>query len=134
MGAYNPTSSGMVSINGKKYAITNLQSNDYWALTGLDGSFFKAGQRYFVNVENSAKVPLYPNVTLEQGAFYSWDGLQWIKEQVGLDTAEVDSRIIPGARAVSSDVIPSSRLGTPLTQAQFDALAVKKPQLYFIIN
>ena len=92
-GTYNPTTSGKVVINGTEYAITNLQSNDYWALTGLDGSFIKDGEKYCINVKNGSGTPLYPNVTLIQGVKYFYDGLQWQEDKRGLDQEEVDNRI-----------------------------------------
>ena len=91
--AYNPTASGKVTINGVDYAITDILGGDYWALTGADGSLLKAGQKYFVNVENGSGTKLYPDKTLTPGNIYFFDGLTWIEEKVGLDQSEVDARV-----------------------------------------
>ena len=96
-GSYNPTTSGAVLINGLAYAITNLQGTDYWQLTGLYGDFIKAGQKYFINVTNGSGTPLYPEVTLQQGKTYIWNGLQWVEEAD--DSKEVTALIeekVPG--------------------------------------
>lgn len=135
---YNP-SGGRASINGVQYQLQDIQSGDYWALSGLDGSFFRPSEQYYVNFRAAgANSWIYPNRTLKQGLFYFWNGLFWQEEKEGLNQEEVDARIdskvLSGARTGNAEIIPASRLGTTLTQAQYNALTEKKDQLYFIVN
>ena len=128
-----------VFINGVRYALTNITANDYWSLNGLDGSFIKAGHRYFVNVENTAGVKMYPNVTLEQGKIYFYDGLTWREEKTGLDQTEVDARVnaltSDWAKKSNTDYVPATKICQEMTQAQYTALSPKVAnQLYCIIN
>ena len=127
-GTYNPTTSGKVIINGTEYAITNLQSNDYWALTGLDGSFIKNSEKYCINVKNGSGTLLYPNTTLAQGARAVYDGFKWIPEKISLDQTEVDARvntlISDWAKKINTDTIPTNKLctGGVMTLTQYRAI------------
>ena len=86
---YTPTH---VWVNGTKYAVGSAVNRDYFPLTGLDGSFLKAGQKYYVNPE-TATGRLYPDVVLKAGGIYAWDGIRWVKQLAGASEAEVDGRI-----------------------------------------
>ena len=138
-GTYNPTASGKVTINGTEYAITNLQSADYWALTGLDGSFIKDGEQYCINVKNGSGTALYPNITLEQGSIYAFDGFKWIKEKAGLDQTEVDARVnaltSDWAKKSNTDYVPATKICQEMTQSAYTALSPKVAnQLYCIVG
>ena len=87
-------------INRRAYTLGALVNNHFKALTGLDGSYLKAGQKYLINIEKSDGTKAFPDVTLKQGEIYFWDGLQWIQEKRGLELSEVNARIdakVPGS-------------------------------------
>ena len=86
---YTPTH---VTINGTRYAVGSAVNRDFFPLTGLDGSFLKRGQRYYVNPE-TATGRLYPDRQLKAGEVYLFDGIRWVKQIRGLAEEEVDSRI-----------------------------------------
>ena len=88
-GSYTPVA---IWINGKRYAVGSLTDRHFYPLTGLDGTFLKAGKKYYVNAE-SATGRLYGDVTYNAGDILSYTGTHWIKEQAGLNQAQVDSRI-----------------------------------------
>ena len=128
----------LVSINGIQYTLRAVVNRQYFPLNGLDGSFLRAGQKYLVNVRNTSNQWMYPNVTLEQGRVYSWDGIQWVEEKQGLEQSEVDARIDAKVYAgaiqtpTNTSVIPANRVVREITQAAYDALQTKEAILYGI--
>ena len=84
---------GKVFVNGKAYSLTGIGITGYFSLDGLNGTFLKAGQRYFVNAETTGGVPIWPDVTLEKGNLYIWSGINWVKDAVGLDEGAVNAVI-----------------------------------------
>ena len=87
---YAPT---RVWINGVRYAVGSAVNRDFFPLTGLDGSFIKAGKKYYVNVENSSGTKLFADQNYKQGDELIWDGIHWIKALKGLSQDEVDARV-----------------------------------------
>ena len=128
----------LVSINGIQYTLRAVVNRQYYPLNGLDGSFLRAGQKYLVNVRNTSNQWMYPNVTLEQGRVYSWDGIQWVEEKQGLEQSEVDARIDAKVYAgaiqtpTNTSVIPANRVVREITQAAYDSLQTKEAILYGI--
>ena len=131
--AYTPKA---VSINGVNYTLGAIRNVQYYPLNGLNGAFLTANQRYLVNVQNTADAWLYPDVTLQQGRIYTFDGVQWVEEAVGLTQDQVDNRIAEKvqdfAEDGNTDIIPASKIVREISQADFDALAQKEDILYGI--
>ena len=80
---------------------------------------------------------MFPNVTLQQGRIYSWDGIQWVEEKQGLEQSEVDARVreltlTPALKATTTEVLPANRVIKEITQTAYDALSTKEAILYGI--
>ena len=125
-------------INRRAYTLGALVNNHFKALTGLDGSFLKAGQKYLINIEKSDGTKAFPDVTLKQGEIYFWDGLQWIQEKRGLELSEVNARIdakVP--RQFRADADTTGQLFQPSdfwlgTQTQYDAATKTANRVFFV--
>ena len=130
-----------VFIDGKSYSLTS-QGVGFWVLTGLDGSFLKNGHEYYVNVENASGTPLYPNITLQQGKVYEFDGIRWISISPGLDEGAVNAAI---TAKLDSDVEPIALKKNTVTgqyfkpkgfwygtQAQLNAITKLDNYVYYV--
>ena len=89
----NTYSPSRVWINGVRYAVGSAVNRDFFPLTGLDGSFIKAGKKYYVNAENSSGTKLFADQSFKAGDELIYTGINWIKGLQGLAEQEVDNRI-----------------------------------------
>ena len=106
---YAPTK---VWINGIRYSVGSAVNRDYFPLTGLDGSFLKAGRKYYVNVEIANGDKLFADISYKAGTELIWDGIHWIKRLKGLSEEEVDNRI-------TTKVAPFSILPKPTGNTKY---------------
>ena len=106
---YAPTK---VWINGIRYSVGSAVNRDYFPLTGLDGSFLKAGRKYYVNVEIANGDKLFADISYKAGTELIWDGIHWIKRLKGLSEEEVDNRI-------TTKVAPFSILPKPTDDTKY---------------
>ena len=124
---YTPT---RVYINGVSYNVTNIASTNDYTLNGVDGSLLKPGKMYYVNIETTGGVRLYPDITLTSGREYIWNGLFWVETTSGKTDAQVnaliDARVADWAEANNTDQIPANKLRRSLmTDAAYTALSSK---------
>ena len=101
-----------VWINGVRYSVGSAVNRDYFPLTGLDGSFLKAGRKYYVNVEIANGDKLFADVSYKAGDELIWSGINWVKALKGLSEAEVDNRI-------TTKVAPFSILPKPTGNTKY---------------
>ena len=101
-----------VWINGIRYSVGSAVNRDYFPLTGLDGSFLKAGRKYYVNVEIANGDKLFADVSYKAGDELIWSGINWVKALKGLSEAEVDNRI-------TTKVAPFSILPKPTGDTKY---------------
>ena len=136
--AYTPSK---VWVNDKEAATAQVTGvgAGYWAITGYNGATLSPGRRLKFNAERSGS-NLFPDIVLETGVEYIWDGIQWIRTEVGLTEGQVDARIT-GAVAAFALKAPA-RTGQAFipagfwagTQAQYNAITAKGANtIYFVI-
>ena len=101
-----------VWINGIRYSVGSAVNRDYFPLTGLDGSFLKAGRKYYVNAEIANGDKLFADVSYKAGDELIWSGINWVKALKGLSEAEVDNRI-------TTKVAPFSILPKPTGDTKY---------------
>ena len=135
--AFTPT---LVWINGQQYRATAISgATGHYELAGLDGSFIKAGERYFVNAENASRTRVYPNGQLDAGKRYVYNGLFWLEEATRRTDAEINSladgritaTVTPNALIANQGqtALPKFWFGT---EAQYNAITTKDPNtLYY---
>ena len=124
-------------VNGVEYALGATVNLGFKPLTGLDGSFLRAGKKYYVNVEKSDGTRAFPDVVLSQGKIYVFDGLKWVEEKAGLNQDEVDGRIQPWARLPKpsgDQYIPADQICQEMTLAAHTALAQKQANRLYCIT
>ena len=101
-----------VWINGIRYSVGSAVNRDFFPLTGLDGSFLKAGRKYYVNAENSSGTKLFADISYKAGNELIWSGINWIKSVTGLSESAVDDRI-------TTKVAPFSILPKPTGNTKY---------------